>query len=334
MLEERRIMEIIKRNFLLLLCMHKTNHSPCPLCKNKQASIVYPALNPRANSSYSPADSTREEGAIVKCTRCKVIYKYPFPKSLVLQQGYEESIDEQYLAFLPERRATFRQVISSIERHIGKRQKVKNINQRILDIGCAEGTLLSLARERGWDVAGVEPNKHLVKWAKKNQNLGIMQGSVYNKRLKRNSFDVITLLDVIEHVHNPIKFLSRCNELLVPGGTIFISTPDIGSPIARVMRRRWFYILSIHVFYFTRQTMSRVLNKAGFDNVKSSPYFLRTRLSYVTEKSKNYIGALGSIFCSVARALGLGNREITYWLGQRMFVARKPRVDRDTRAFK
>ncbi len=314
--------------------MHNTNHSPCPICKNKQAFIVYPALNTEARLSYSPADSTREEGAIVRCTRCKVIYKDPFPKPLMLQQGYEESIDEQYLALLPERRATFRHVLATIERHIGKKQKIKNKKRRILDIGCAEGTLLSLARERGWDVAGVEPNKHLVKWAKKNQNLEIMQGSVYNKRLKRNSFDVITLLDVIEHVHNPIKFLSRCNELLVPGGTIFISTPDIGSPIARVMRRRWFYILSIHVFYFTEQTLSNILNKAGFCNVETHPYLLRTRLSYVADKSCNYLGPLGKLFYTFVRTLGLNNREITYWLGQRMFVAQKPRADRDTRAFK
>ncbi len=309
--------------------MHKENHSSCPLCKNKSASIVYPALNPKANDSYSPADSTREEGAIVKCTRCEIIYKDPFPKPLVLQKGYEESIDEQYLALLPERRATFRHVIESIEKYRGKKR-----NPKILDIGCAEGTLLSLARERGWDASGVEPNKHLVRWAWSHEKLKILQGSVYNTKLKRNSFDVITLLDVIEHVHNPLKFLRRCNELLVPGGTIFISTPDIGSIIARVMRRRWFYILSIHVFYFTRQTLSNVLNGAGFSDVKTHPYFLRTRLSYVADKSRNYIGLLGKIFYIVVRTFGLSNREITYWLGQRMFVARKPHADRDTRAFK
>ena len=309
--------------------MDKTNHSPCPLCKNKQAFTVYPALNPKTNSLYSPADSTREEGAIVKCIRCKIIYKDPFPKPLVLQEGYEESIDEQYLSLLPERKATFLYVIKSIEKHIGKKRKLK-----ILDVGCAEGTLLSLARERGWDASGVEPNKHLVRWAKKHEKLKIMQGSIYNKKLKKNSFDVITLLDVIEHVHNPIKFLSRCNELLVPGGTIFISTPDIGSPIARMMRRRWFYILSIHVFYFTRQTMSNVLNNAGFYRIKTCPYLLRTRLSYVAEKSKNYIGLLGSIFCGVVRTLGLANREVTYWLGQRMFIAQKPNTCIDTRFFK
>lgn len=302
-------------------------HSPCPLCGNKKAVAVYPALEQREQKeAYAPAASGKETGAIVRCLRCDVVYKDPFPKPETLRKGYEESIDEQYLALLPERQATFARVLSVVERYRrdgdgkGKTRK----KPRLLDVGCAEGTLLALARKRGFVVMGVEPNKHFVRWAWKHQKLRILQGSVYNRRLKKNSYDIITLLDVIEHVHNPRDFLRRCYNLLAPGGVLLVSTPDMGSWIARAMKRRWFYILSIHVFYFTQKTMSALLRAAGFRDIESERYLLRTRLAYVAEKSKNYLGPLGTAMQATIRALGLEEREVTYWLGQRLFIAHRP----------
>ncbi len=301
--------------------MSSARHSPCPLCGNASTAIVYPALKEKEENTaaYAPSASGREQGAIVRCLRCSVVYKDPFPPEKTLKEGYEESIDEQYLALLPERRATFAHELRFIERY--------KQGGRLLDVGCAEGTLLTLAREHGWHVTGVEPNKHFIRWAKKNYHLSILQGSVFNKKLKKNSFDVITLLDVIEHVSDPRRFLWRCHELLAPGGMLFISTPDIGSIIARLMRRRWFYILSIHVFYFTQQTLGRLLSQVSFQEVESCRYLLRTRLSYVAEKSRNYLGVFGTVFHTVVWMLGLGDKEVTYWLGQRMFVAKKPTIE-------
>lgn len=291
-------------------------YSPCPLCGFAKHVIVYPALSEQVFRAYAPSKSGKEEGEIVRCCACDVVYKNPFPDNKTLREGYEESIDEEYLALLPERRATFEGVMKEVERYARK--------GRILDVGCAEGTLLELARKRGWEVHGVEPNKHLVVWARKHYGLKVVQGSIEQRSLKRNSYDVITLLDVIEHVAEPEKFLRRCSELLAPGGLIFISTPDFGSVWSRVMRRKWFYILSIHVFYFTQQTLSAVLQRAGFEMVTTKRYLLRTSLAYVADKSRNYLGPIGSTFAWLVRALRWENKTVTYWLGQRMFIARKP----------
>ena len=288
----------------------------CPICSSKEHTTVYPALSSEQFSLYSPSESGKETGEIVRCCACNVIYKNPFPDSKTLKEGYEESIDEEYLTLLPERRRTFESIMDVVEQHARK--------GRILDVGCAEGTLLDIAQKRGWEVSGVEPNKHLVTWAKKQYGLKILQGSLSNKALRKSSYDVITLLDVIEHVPEPERFLRRCYELLAPGGLLFISTPDFGSVWSRVMRRHWFYILSIHVFYFTQQTLSALLLRAGFEVITTKRYLLRTSLAYVADKSRNYLGAMGSAFTWVVRALHLKHKAVTYWLGQRMFVARKP----------
>lgn len=286
----------------------------CPLCGSQKHVIVYPALSKQVFRAYAPSKSSKETGAIVRCCACHVVYKEQFPDKKMLKAGYEESIDEEYLALLRERRATFEGVMNVIERYRKK--------GRILDVGCAEGTLLDIARKRGWDVSGVEPNKHLVAWARKQYGLKIVQGTIGQRALKNNAYDVITLLDVIEHVAEPEKFLRRCHELLAPHGMIFISTPDFGSVWSRVMKRRWFYILSIHVFYFTKQTLSALLRRAGFEVVATQRYRLRTSLGYVAEKSKNYLGPIGNAFAWLVRALRLENKAVKYWLGQRMFISR------------
>jgi len=288
----------------------------CPLCASPSYAIVYPRLAKHHETAYAPATSARETGMIARCNDCAVVYKAPFPKPKELKKGYEESIDKQYLSLLSERRESFREVLRLVESYAKRRG-------RLLDIGCGEGTLLDIARERNWEVTGVEPNKHFVAWAKKNYNLSILQGDAFNKKLKKGYYDAITLLDVIEHVHNPQEYLNRCYELLAPGGIIFISTPDFGSLPSKVMRRKWFYILSIHVFYFTRQTLSRILHKAGFSKIRVRKYLLKTSLDYVLEKSSNYIGSAGMLFRSAARATGLHKLPIKYWLGQSIFIAEK-----------
>ncbi len=290
----------------------------CPLCASSSYEIVYPALPAHRESRYAPAQSTRETGMIVRCGICDVVYKAPFPKQETLKAGYEESIDNQYVTLLPERRASFLGVIKNIERRVKR--------GRLLDIGCGEGTLLDIARQRGWDVTGVEPNKHFVAWAEKNYHLSILQGDAHHLRLCKNYYDVITLLDVIEHVHNPDLYLKRCYQLLAPGGVIFISTPNFDSIISRVMRRRWFYILSIHVFYFTTKTLSALLRKSGFVSVKVHKYMLKTSLGYVLEKSHNYIGTVGVALDKLARATKAHRWPIKYWLGQSMFIAEKPNI--------
>lgn len=287
----------------------------CPLCKSKEYNIIYFAEKNNKETKYSPAESIKERGAILKCARCDIAYKADWPSERELKEGYEESIDKQYFGLVEERRRSFQYLIEQIERRLPK--------GKLLDVGCGEGTLVDIAVKRGWEAEGIEPNKNFVKWAKKNYGVKIKQGSVFNEKLEKNSYDAITLLDVIEHVPDPILFLKRCRELLKDGGYIVISTPNFGSLFSRIMKKNWFYILSIHLFYFTPKTINMILKKSGFRTLAIKPYYLRTSIDYILSKSKNYLGFIGKAFYSFGKISGMNKKSFNYCLGQMIIFARK-----------
>jgi hypothetical protein len=59
--------------------------------------------------------------------------------------------------------------------------------------------------------------------------------------------------------------LDRCHGLLRPGGVLVVNYPDIGSLIARILGRRWPFLTSVHLSYFDRRTIRRMLEKTGYD---------------------------------------------------------------------
>ena len=93
----------------------------------------------------------------------------------------------------------------------------------------------------------------------------------------------MTLWDVIEHMPDPGIVVRECWRLLRPGGILGLGTPDIGSPLARLMGRRWMWLIRVHLHYFTRYTMSRLLTEAGFrvKCVQTQPRYFTLR--YLTQ---------------------------------------------------
>lgn len=286
----------------------------CPICKSNYFTVFYDGTSDKIDENYSPAVSLKEKGPIVKCASCNTVFKYNFPSEDIVKEGYEESVDTNYLKLLTEREETFKGLLKYIEKY--------KKPARILDIGCAEGTLVKLAKENGWDADGIEPNKNFVNWAKDNFNLNLIQGSIPTSKLEENSYDVITLLDVIEHVPDPDAFLKTCVRYLKKGGIIFISTPDISSLPSRVMRKNWFYILNIHLFYFSKETLLPIFRSSGLNLLKRKNYVLRNTLSYFVEKALNYI-KLPKKFAEVIKNSKLSNVKIKYWLGQSLFICQK-----------
>jgi len=136
-------------------------------------------------------------------------------------------------------------------------------DRKLLDIGCGDGEFLSYAKESGWLVFGVEISKEGYEKCKEK---GI---EVYNKELreigfKDNSFDVVTLWDVIEHYIYPKDELKEIYRILKPGGILFISTPNHKK--GRLIGANWFgYNASYeHLSYFEGITLSKMLMDVGF----------------------------------------------------------------------
>lgn len=155
----------------------------------------------------------------------------------------------------------------------------------LLDVGANVGHFASAAA-RAYDVVGLEPNRHAVRWARERLDAPVEAGSIYERRAHfAGRFDAITLFDVLEHLPDPQGALERCREYLTPRGRLFITTPDAGSIMARVLGRHWYYIdLDEHIALFTRDLLRALLERSGFRVVSTRTVGRRYRLSYIERR--------------------------------------------------
>jgi 2-polyprenyl-3-methyl-5-hydroxy-6-metoxy-1,4-benzoquinol methylase len=143
-------------------------------------------------------------------------------------------------------------------------QKYKK-NGSLLDIGAGSGMLVEQAMKMGYQTEGVEPSKWLTAKAKEH-NLPVTLGIFPHQEITKK-FDVITLIDVIEHVDNPVGLLKDIQAALLPGGYLIVVTPDIGSYMARILKKKWWHFRVAHIGYFNTYTLNLALEKAGFSKV-------------------------------------------------------------------
>ncbi len=155
----------------------------------------------------------------------------------------------------------------------------------LLDAGSNIGFFVAEAR-RQFDALGIEPSPVAVRRAADRVPGAVVLGSIYDEDLPfPHKFEAITLFDVIEHLEAPRRALDRCRQLLKPDGLLFLTTPDSGSPVARLLGRRWHYLdLDQHVSIFSRSTLSRMLVDAGFTIVSHRTFGRRYRTSYIRRR--------------------------------------------------
>ena len=116
--------------------------------------------------------------------------------------------------------------------------------------------------------------------------------------------------------------LDRCRDLLKPGGVLVVNFPDIGSWIAKAMGRRWLFLTSVHLFYFDRSSMRRMLEAAGFTVARTRPHVQRLELDYILFRGSILSETLSRSARAMFKTLGMSRAHVPYWLGQTLMIAR------------
>jgi SAM-dependent methyltransferase len=161
--------------------------------------------------------------------------------------------------------------------------------RRLLEVGSGLGNLLFEARQRGYDVTGVEYSATSVRAA--NERLGaecVLQGTIDAVRLPEGAFDVAVLADVIEHTRDPLSDLKQVWRLLRPGGGLFIALPSLDSWSARLMRERWMEFKLEHLFYFDSSTIQTVLLRSGFEAIEISTGWKTLSPEYIIQHFQRF----------------------------------------------
>ncbi|KKS90508.1 MAG: Methyltransferase type 12 [Candidatus Gottesmanbacteria bacterium GW2011_GWA2_47_9] len=153
-------------------------------------------------------------------------------------------------------------IIRNMRKFLAEIKKVKP-RGKLLEVGCAMGFFVEIALKAGYDAYGFDPSDYAVDNAVKlNGDTRIKRGNISSVEYPAESFDVIALFDVFEHLGDPRRDLRKLFSLLKKDGIIIIATGDTESTAAKILGRRWtFYIPPQHLFFFNRQTLTTLLNK-------------------------------------------------------------------------
>jgi 2-polyprenyl-3-methyl-5-hydroxy-6-metoxy-1,4-benzoquinol methylase len=179
----------------------------------------------------------------------------------------------------------------------------------LLDVGSGRGEFASALQSGGLNVIGLEPDPVAAQYAREELSLNVEVGIYHPSAFEAERFEAITFIQVLEHVEDPLETLQCAYRHLKPGGLLVVDVPSFNNPrilIYRVTRQaRWVqgdFIIS-HNYYFTRQTLSLLVKKAGFTvlQVLTGRYavkfgaqygFLRPLL-WTVDKATNTVGIGG-----------------------------------------
>jgi SAM-dependent methyltransferase len=173
---------------------------------------------------------------------------------------------------------------------------------------------LEIAQEAGWDAWGVEPSNWGVERARA-RGLNVIHGALDHADLPQESFDAVTMWDVIEHLNDPLGALRHCRELLRPGGVIAVCTMDVSALFPRLAGRRWPWYMQMHLIYFSRRTLATMLEAAGYEVIGTAPHKRVVRADYLASRLEGYFPPAARLAQTALDSVGLGDKLITVDLG-------------------
>jgi 2-polyprenyl-3-methyl-5-hydroxy-6-metoxy-1,4-benzoquinol methylase len=215
---------------------------------------------------------------------------FPEPKGEKLSDYYKS---EDYISHTDTKRNLLEYVYHSI-RKISLKRKLKLINsfnsesKNLLDIGCGTGDFLETTLKSNWQIVGIEPNEQARQIANSKTNNSVFE-TEYLANLKPNSFDVITLWHVLEHLPDLEMHTTLLKSLLKPNGTLVIAVPNFKSYDAEHYKNFWAaYDVPRHLWHFSRTSISELFKRENMSLVKTLPMiFDAYYVSLLSEKYKS-----------------------------------------------
>ena len=202
-----------------------------------------------------------ENRRLARCRRCGLVYVTP-RKARRYESIPWEFYEKRYLPRFHRHPRGVESQHERLEAFLGGRPRA---GQRLLEVGCGLGHFLAEAQKRGWEAAGLEPSPEAVKWARENLLVEIQPVYLEQASLPGRHYDAVAMFEVLEHVNDPVGHLRRIEAALAPGGVLCLSTPSFASRAYRRLGASWRVIKPRgHVYYFTRETLGRALEQAGF----------------------------------------------------------------------
>ena len=266
-----------------------------------------------------------------ECAACGFVF-FAEADAVDLDRLYDEQYfkGSEYPDYLGQQHALRR----SMRRHLEQMARIQQPAGALFEVGCAYGLFLDEARGRFDSVSGIDISGEPVAHARDVLKLDARKGDFLSEDFGGRRFDVICMWDTIEHLAKPDEFLARAASLLIPNGLLYLTTGDIGSWNARWRKEAWRQIHPpSHVNYFSRRTITTLLDRIGFDVVTIERASYYHTMYNVLASIQLRGGAGGRIASGILSLVGEGlARRVGIWidLGDITFVAARRRATSDT----
>ncbi len=236
---------------------------PCPVCGSTRAK----RLGARGGRAHHEGKGAETD--IVRCKDCGSTYTHPtlIPKT----NPYEKESADEYFQIHDET-----QKILIGEQCMAEAEQILGRTGRVLELGCGRGEFLRGAINRGWTAFGVDMTAEFTK-AAQTHGIAIESSSIEDCQALKQSYDVVVMAAILEHLYEPVKTLKQVSNALRPGGLLLVHVPNeisltslIGNLYMRARGRDWAINLSptfspFHVVGFSPKSLRKALNEAGFE---------------------------------------------------------------------
>jgi SAM-dependent methyltransferase len=136
---------------------------------------------------------------------------------------------------------------------------------RLLDFGCGAGVFLERMRNRGWTVEGVEVSGAVAEDVRRRTGIQVHAGSLPHANLHDGQFDVVTMWQSLEHVHNPREVIAAARQLVAPQGQLLVAVPNLACWSFQTFGEHWFALdVPRHLNHFTPLTLTKLIESEGF----------------------------------------------------------------------
>ena len=216
--------------------------------------------------SDEPQRLFEKEGfTFVQCGACDFVYVNPQLREDAVRDFYEDADHSTLIERLVASSNDYRKERFGKERLDIVESFAKQVPGRLLDVGCTTGFFLEAAAERGWDAHGMELNPYAAQVALA-KGLQVRQEMIEEADYEPESFDAVTIFDVVEHVRKPVEMLEKVASLLRPDGVVLLYTPNWDSAERLLLGEACHFIWATnHLGYFTPKTLASALERAGFE---------------------------------------------------------------------
>lgn len=246
-----------------------------------------------------------------RCGCCKHVFVWPRPDQSVLHNVYA---NDGYYADAEQQVA---RLLKQARQRLGRLEEIaarKGLARKLLEIGCADGQFLRVARSRGWDVAGVERSHALALRARLNANAPIHEGLVEDLDASE-TFPVIYAWEVLEHMLDPGAFLASMARRLSPEGVLALSTPMIDGLVAGFMGSRYPMIMPPeHLSLFSRRSLTLLGGKSNLEVIHFSSFSHIGTRSLASGLSRILLGRELAQVPAFGRGVLMAGASLTAWI--------------------